>query len=521
MGEATSECKEINVMRRRIAMLLSAAVMSCSLGMGLGATTAMAAKTEGASSGEAELVVGVAQDLDTSLDPYQITAAGTREVLFNVFEGLVKPDTDGNFIDAVASGHDVSEDGLTYSFTLRDGVKFHNGETVTTDDVLYSFETCAATATNTSVAGALSGIQEISADGNVITIVLPAADSSFLSTVSSVSIVPADYTDQATAPVGTGPFKFASYTPQDRVVFVRNDDYYGGAPALSKVTCRLFEDGNALYTALDSGALDLVHNLTLDQVNNLTNGYQVLEGEMNLVQALYLNNGKAPFDDERVRQALCYAIDVDGILALTSDGHGAKLGSSIYPSFKKYFDESLVGAYPYDPDKATELLKEAGATGLSFTIKVPGNYIPHVDTASVIAEQLSAVGINASIQKVEWSTWLSDVYQGRDFEATVIGFDAAYLSADALLQRWVSTDSSNMINYSNADYDAAIKKAQNASEDEEQVEAYKEAQKILSDTAANVYIQDLADFVAMSPKFTGYAFYPLYAMDFSAIRPAE
>ncbi len=521
MGEATSECKEITVMKKRIAVLLSTVVLSCSLGTGLGATAAMAAVTEGASSGDAELVVGVAQDLDTSLDPYQITAAGTREVLFNVFEGLVKPDTDGNFIDAVASDHSVSEDGLTYTFTLREGVKFHNGETVTADDVLYSFDTCAATATNTSVAGALSVIQDISADGDVITITLPAADSSFLSTVSSVSIVPADYADQATAPIGTGPFKFKSYTPQDKVVFERNDDYYGGAPALSKVTCRLFEDGNALYTALDSGALDLVHNLTLDQINNLTNGYDVIEGEMNLVQALYLNNGKAPFDDERVRQALCYAIDVDGILDLTSDGHGAKLGSSIYPSFKKYFDESLVDAYPYDPEKAMELLEEAGASGLSFTITVPGNYIPHVDTASVIVEQLSAVGINASIQKVEWSTWLNDVYQNREFEATVIGFDAAYLSADALLQRWVSTDSSNMINYSNEEYDAAIVKAQNASDDEEQVEAYKEAQKILSDTAANVYIQDLADFVAISPRFTGYKFYPLYAMDFAAIHPAK
>ncbi len=508
-------------MNKRIAVLLSSAVLSCALGMGPGATAIMAEEAEGASSGNAELVVGLSQDLDNSLDPYQITAAGTREVLFNVFEGLVKPDTDGNFVDAVASAHSVSEDGLTYSFTLRDGVKFHNGETVTTDDVLYSFETCAATATNTAVAGALSEIQDITASGDEITITLPEANSSFLSTVSSVSIVPADYAGQATAPVGTGPFKFDSYTPQEKAVFVRNDDYYAGAPALAKVTCKIYEDANALFTALDSGALDLSVHLTMDQVNSLSNGYDVIEGEMNLVQALYLNNARAPFDDERVRQALCYAIDVDMILDLTADGHGAKLGSSVYPSFKKYYDESLEDAYPYDPDKAMELLEEAGATGLSFSIKVPSNYLPHVDTASVIVEQLAAVGINAEIQKVEWNTWLSDVYQGREFDATVIGFDAAYLSPDALLQRWVSTDSSNMINYNNADYDAAIEKAQHTTDDEEQVAAYKEAEKILSDTAANVYLQDLADFVVMDPEFTGYEFYPLYAMDFAKIHPAD
>ncbi len=506
--------------RRNIALLLSSAMLACALGSFSGATMVMAEEAGTASSGDAALTVGLPQDLDNSLDPYQITAAGTREVLFNVYEGLVKPDTDGNFVDAVASEHEISEDGLTYTFTLRDGVIFHNGEKVTVDDVLYSFETCAATTTSTAVAEALSDIQDITADGNKVVITLPAANSSFLSTVSGVAIVPASYKDQATAPVGTGPFKFDSYSPQDKAVFVRNDDYYGEKPALAKVTCKIYEDANALFTALNSGALDMAFHLTVDQVNNLSNGYNVVEGEMNLVQALYLNNARAPFDDERVRQALCYAIDIDSLLELTEDGHGVKLGSSVYPSFTKYFDEDLVGAYPYDPEKAAALLKEAGAEGISFTIKVPGNYTPHVDTANVLVEMLSMVGVNASIEKVEFSTWLTDVYKGRDFDATVIGFDAAYLSPDALLQRWVSDDGSNMINFNNADYDAAIEKAQSSPDEEEQIQAYKEAQKILSDTAANVYLQDLADFVALNPEFTGYEFYPIYAVDFSKIKPA-
>ena len=506
--------------RRNIALLLSSAMLACALSSFSGATMVMAEEAGTASSGDAALTVGLPQDLDNSLDPYQITAAGTREVLFNVYEGLVKPDTDGNFVDAVASEHEISEDGLTYTFTLRDGVIFHNGEKVTVDDVLYSFETCAATTTSTAVAEALSDIQDITADGNKVVITLPAANSSFLSTVSGVAIVPASYKDQATAPVGTGPFKFDSYSPQDKAVFVRNDDYYGEKPALAKVTCKIYEDANALFTALNSGALDMAFHLTVDQVNNLSNGYNVVEGEMNLVQALYLNNARAPFDDERVRQALCYAIDIDSLLELTEDGHGVKLGSSVYPSFTKYFDEDLVGAYPYDPEKAAALLKEAGAEGISFTIKVPGNYTPHVDTANVLVEMLSMVGVNASIEKVEFTTWLTDVYKGRDFDATVIGFDAAYLSPDALLQRWVSDDGSNMINYNNADYDAAIEKAQSSPDEEEQIQAYKEAQKILSDTAANVYLQDLADFVALNPEFTGYEFYPIYAVDFSKIKPA-
>lgn len=511
-------------MKKIHAALLFASVLACSLSFyGFGATNETETDSEGASvsSGEeVNLTVGLPQDLDDSLDPYQITAAGTREVMFNVFEGLVKPDTDGNFIDAVASAHSVSEDGLTYTFTLRDGVRFHNGAEVTADDVLYSFKTCASTTTNTAVAEALSVISNISADGSKIVITLPKPDSSFLSTVSSVSIVPKDYADQASAPVGTGPYKFVSRSVQDNAVFARNDGYYGEKPEIAEVTCKIYEDNNALFTALDSGALDMAFHLSSDQIGNLSNGYNTIEGEMNLVQALYLNNASAPFDNEKVRQALCYAIDTDSIMELTEDGHGAKLGSSVYPSFTKYFDKDLVDAYPYDPKKAKALLSEAGADGLSFTIKVPSNYTPHVNTATVIVEQLSQVGVNASIEQVDWETWLSDVYQAKDFQATVIGFDAAYLSPDALLQRFVSTDKSNMISYSNPDYDAAIKKAHNASTDKEMVAAYKEAQKILSDTAANVYIQDLADFVALNPKFTGYEFYPLYAVDFAKIRLA-
>ena len=128
--------------------------------------------------------------------------------------------------------------------------------------------------------------------------------------------------------------------------------------------------------------------------------------------------------------------------------------------------------------------------------------------------------MTADIEQVDWETWLSDVYQNRDFDATVIGFDAAYLSPDALLQRWMSDDATNMIGYSNPDYDAVMKKAQSTTDDKEQTALYKQAEKLLSDTAANVYIQDLADFVALNPKFTGYTQYPLYALDFSALKLA-
>lgn len=510
--------------KRILAVFLAAAALTCSLSACSGGTTTQTpapsdetTPSSGASHAN-ELTVGIAQDLDDSLDPYQMTAAGTREVMFNVFEGLVKPDSDGNYVDAVAAGHSVSEDGLTYTFTLRDGVVFHNGAICTPDDVLYSFRTCAATSVTSAVVTALSAVTDLSADGNQITVTLSAPNSEFLSYVASVYIVPAGYEDQAVHPVGTGPFKYASRSVQENVILERHGEYYGTPAHLDRVIYQIYEDNTALFTALDSGALDLVAHLTVDQVNNLSNGYQVLEGSMNLVQAIYLNHAVEPFDKELVRQALCYAVDVDAMLELTAGGHGTKVGSSMYPAFGKYFDPALAEAYPHDPDKAKELLAQAGyPDGFHFTITVPSNYQPHIDTAVVLVEQLAAVGVTAEIQLVDWNTWLSDVYGGRKFEATVVGFDSSTLNASGLLARWVSGNDKNMINYSNAEYDAAFAAAQNTTDDAEQTAQYKRCLTILSDTAANVYLQDLADFVAINPAVQGYEFYPLYVIDMSKL----
>ncbi len=515
-------------MRKRIlAVFLAVAILACSLSACGGATTQSPTPSDGTtpSSGVPhanELTVGIAQDLDDSLDPYQMTAAGTREVMFNVFEGLVKPDSDGNYVCAVASDYSVSDDGLTYTFFLREGVVFHNGEPCTPDDVLYSFETCAATSVTSAVVGALSAVTDMVVDGDQITMTLSAPNSDFLSYVASVYIVPADYADQTTKPVGTGPFKYISRSVQENVILERHVEYYGEPAHLDKVTYKIYEDGTALFTALDSGALDLVAHMTMDQVNNLSNGYKVLEGTMNLVQAIYLNNAVAPFDNELVRQALCYAVDVDGMLALTTDGHGTKVGSSMYPAFGKYFDAALADAYPHDVAKAQELLAQAGyADGFTFTMTVPSNYQPHVNTAVVLAEQLNAVKITAEIQQVDWNTWVNDVYGGRNFQSTVVGFDSSTLNASGMLARWVSDNDKNMINYNNADYDATFAAAQNTSDDAEQTALYKQCLSILSETAANVYLQDMADFVAISQALEGYEFYPLYVIDMSKLYFAE
>lgn len=513
-------------MKRILALLLA---VTCTLGTlcacgGATSGSSTAASDETSSfandAHDNSITVGIAQDLDESLDPYSITAAGTREVLFNVYEGLVKADSTGNFNAAVAKDYDVSDDKLTYTFTLRDDVKFHNGDLVTVDDILYSFNTCAATAVETSLVEALSNIDSIAAneEDNTLVIKLKKASAEFLSYVAYVYIAPKDYQDGKTQPIGTGPFKFASRSIQENVVLEKNADYYGTPAQVDKVTYKIYEDETARMAALDAGSIDICAHLSVDNIKNLNDKYNVLEGNMNLVQALYLNNKVEPFTNEKVRQALCYAVDVQSILDLTEDGHGTKIGSAMYPAFSKYYDESLSDTYTFDQEKAKELLKEAGyENGFEFTIKVPSNYAPHVKTAEVLVEQLAAVGVTAKIQQVDWSTWLSDVYTNREYEATVVGFDASTLTASALLQRYTSTSDRNMFNYSNEEYDKVYAQADAATDDAEATKLYKQCEKILADTAASVYIQDLAEFVAIKKNLDGYNFYPMYVMDMSTI----
>lgn len=467
-----------------------------------------------------EITVGIAQDLDDSLDPHQTVAAGTREVLFNIFEGLVKPNSDGEMIPAVAEKYELSEDGTTYTFTLREGVKFHNGQTVTAEDVVYSINRCAAVPEGQEkpLVAAFSAVKSVEAlDEKTVAVTIAQRDLEFISYMTA-AIIPADYENQDTAPVGTGPFKFVSRTPQQDFVMERFEDYWGAPAWLDKVTYKICENADALVMNLNGGSIDLCAHLTSAQASQLNQSFQVLEGTMNLVQAIYLNNQAKPFDNQLVRQALCYAIDRQGIMDMVADGHGTAVGSSIYPAFTKYFLPELVDKYPHDVAKAKELLAQAGyPDGFDMTISVPNNYQPHMDTAEVVAEQLREAGINVTIQPVEWSTWLDTIYNGRQFQATVVGVDAANMTARAMLERFTSDYGKNFINYNNPAYDALFQQAINAQDEAEQTDLYKQMETMLADTAANVYIQDLCDLVAMRQDLGGLKFYPIYVLDLSTV----
>lgn len=463
------------------------------------------------------LTVGIAQDLDETLDPHTMVYAGTREVLFNVYEGLVKPDTDGNLEPAVAKDFGISDDGTVFTFTLRENVKFHNGETVTADDVVYSLKRAAGIGSDKPLVEGFEAVKSVeSPDDSTVVVTLSEPNVEFLAQFA-VAIIP-DGSDPADEIVGTGPFKYVERVPQESVVLEKFEDYWGTPAYVDKVTFKIIDSAETLVMSLKSGVLDLVAHLTSAQTNELGDEYTIVEGTMNLVQALYLNNKVEPFDNVKVRQALCYALDRQSVMDLTADGRGAPVGSSMYPSFTKYFREDLVDYYTYDIEKAKELLAEAGyPDGFEFDVTVPSNYQPHVDTAAVLAEQLKKIGVTMNVKLVDWNTWVNDTYIGRNFEGTIIGVDASLMTARSMLERFTSDNGSNFINFSNDEYDEVFKQAVASVDADEQVERYGRLQEILTEQAANVYIQDLCDMVAMGNGLRGYEFYPLYVMDLSKV----
>ncbi|WP_099204119.1 ABC transporter substrate-binding protein [Scatolibacter rhodanostii] len=449
-----------------------------------------------------------------TLDPLNAgNSADGRSILFNVFEGLVKPDTDGNLQPALAESYQVEEGGLKYTFPIRTGVKFHNGATLTAEDVVYSLEI----AKEQGFTG-LDQIDTIIADGNTVVITLTAPDTYFLPFLT-VGVVPKDYTDRENKPIGTGPFSLESYTPQQNIVLVKNKDYWNTElPKLDKVTIQFVSDTNALLTAVQGGNIDGASIIDYSQLQQLdANEYSYIESQSASVQLLALNNSYGPLADVKVRQAISYAVDKTEIIDTAFYGFGTPSGTPIIPGLKTYFNSEVTDAYQADIDKAKQLLTEAGyGDGFDLEITVSSNYTMHLDTAQVIINQLAKIGVNATIAQVDWATWLEQVYSGRQYQSTIISIDGN-LAPSSFLSRYRSDAKNNFINFSNAEFDTQFDIGSATLEESERIEAYNKAQQILSDNAASVYIQDINSFNVLRKDFSGAVDYPLYVFDFSTI----
>jgi peptide/nickel transport system substrate-binding protein len=458
-----------------------------------------------------------------TLDPLSNSnTADGRSILFNVFEGLVKPDTEGRFLPCLAESvtTDDSGSGIAYYFKLRKNVRFHDGSPLTVTDVMYSLQT----ALNAGFYG-FSEIDEITSSsiGDYdIRITLKHPDPEFLPYLT-FGIVKANSTDRDKKAVGTGPYYIESYTVQQSLVLKKFNNYWqDNVPHLDKITIVFFADSDALSLGLYGRNIDgagLASGALVQQLKS--SGFDVVPGYSAMVQLLALNNSVPPLNDIRVRQAINYCLDIQGIIDMAFFGEGKPSGSPLIPGLSTYYEQSLTDPYPLNREKALALLSEAGYgedIKFSLEITVPSNYVMHVDTAQVIADQLSKIGIDVSIQLVDWATWLSEVYRGRKYEATIISLDSPNVSAKSFLSRYRSDSNSNFINFSNANFDRVYDAILTEANEERRITLYKEAQSIISASAASVFIQDIMGFKAFrADSYGGVLNYPLSVIDFAAM----
>ncbi len=464
-------------------------------------------------------MVGIQQDID-GLDPHTVTAAGTKEILFNIFEGLVKINEFGDLEGAVAESYTVSDDALVYTFNLRPGVKFHDGSDVTAEDVKYSIERVSGLLDGTPLMSTMKTITAVDIiDDNTVQVTVGKANPEIIYSFTA-AIIPAGSGEKEDAqPIGTGPFRFVSYVPQEGIKVEKNEYYWKeGVPYLDAVEFKIVTDAKVALLELKSGTIQLYSYLSDVDAQELDGVMNITSSPSSTVQALFLNNENEKLSDVRVRQAILYALDKDMINEFISGGDAGIISSAMIPTLSTYYvDLNDVYGTSANVDKAKELLAEAGyADGFDLTITIPSNYEIHMQTGEIIVEQLKAVGINATIDAVDWNTWLNDVYNGRKYEATVCAF-VSDATPGYLLNRFVSTSSKNFINFNSPEYDEIYAQIEAATTMEERCPLYKELQKILVDEAATGFTLCAENTVAVSYELGGFKFYPIYVVDMSTV----
>ncbi|MDR3258729.1 MAG: ABC transporter substrate-binding protein [Fusobacteriaceae bacterium] len=452
-------------------------------------------------------------DLD-SLNPYKMVSSASEEIMMNVYEGLVMPSEDGGIKPAIAESYSVSEDGLTYKFKIRKGIKFHNGNPLDIKDVEYSLNRMAGKDVDKVSSSAFINIDKIIVDNeDEVNIVLTKPDSSFIYHMIEGIIPDENKENLEKIAIGTGPFKVSEYEKEYGIVLEKFDDYWGEKAKIDKVDIKIAPDSGMRFLKFLSGEIDILTHIDAKRVNELKD-HTVVSGPQNLVFLLALNHKFTPFSDKRVREAINLVVDKEKLITTALDGYGVPLETNMSPAMKEVCIDNI--GHKTDIEKAKALLKEAGQENLKFTLRTSTLSSIYTNSAQVLKEQLKEVGITVEIETMEWATWLDEVYTGKKHEATVIGLSGK-LDPEPILIRYTTPYAKNFFNYSNKEYDDLIEKAKITNNDAERILIYKKAQEILRDDNAAVYLVDPDMLVGMKKGIKGYVFYPLAYMNFAKL----
>ena len=360
------------------------------------------------------------------LDPTSAAAGAIDSVLYsNVFEGLTRFGPDGSVNPGLAESWTISDDGLTYTFKLRSGVKFHDGTDMNADDVVFSLNRTQGEDSANAQKALYAGIASVEAvDPTTVKLTLSAPNGSMLFNLAwgdAVIVAPESIDNIKQMPIGTGAFKFDGWVQGDKIDLSRNENYWGTAPALAKATFKFISDPTAAFAAIMAEDIDAFAGFPAPE--NLPQfeadpRFKVIVGNTEGETILSTNNKMPPFDNVMVRKALAHAIDRQAIIDGAMFGLGTPIGTHFAPHNPDYVD--LTGNSPYDPEMAKKLLAEAGfPDGFKTTLKLPPPSYARRG-GEIIAAQLRAVGIETEISNLEWAQWLEQVFRGKDYGLTIV-----------------------------------------------------------------------------------------------------
>ncbi|WP_448720201.1 ABC transporter substrate-binding protein [Microbacterium natoriense] len=481
---------------RRLALISAIAATAVILS----ACTGTAAPDPGATSPgkpdpDATLQVGLVLE-PTNLDIRHTSGAALEQILIdNIYEGLVSRTEDNEIEARLASDYEVSSDGLTYTFTLNDGITFHNGTALTSADVVASYE---AVRTDATVQGnaEFADVASITApDAATVQIVLNKPNQNFLFSLTGPAglvFQAGDTTDLKTAENGTGPFTLTRWSKGNAITFARNDSYWGEKAGVAEVEFQYIPDFTAgVNTALDGG----VQVLTAVDPNLVSEfegtDFTLTTGRTTDKATLAFNNAKAPLDDVRVREALRLAIDHEALVEAV--GAGTTLYGPIPELDPGYQDLSDV--ISYDPEKAKALLKEAGQEDLELTLTIPSFYGTTVP--KVLISDFAKVGVTLEVESVEFPAWLEDVYTNHDYDLSFV------LHVEP-------RDFGNFANpdyyfgYDNPEVQSLYTKALETVDADESAKLLAEAAKIVSEDHAADWLYNGETITAVSPAVSGF-----------------
>jgi len=388
-------------------------------------TAALALVAGGAIAQQTDITIGMQLE-PPHLDPTSAAAAAIDEVVYsNIYEGLTRFHADGSVHPGLAESWEISDDGLSYTFTLRSGVTFHDGAAFTADDVAFSLDRARGEDSTNAQKALFEVIDEVTAvDDQTVEITLTKPNGALLFNLAwgdAIIVDESDVETLETAPVGTGPFKFENWAQGDNVSIVKNPDYWGEPAILEGATFKFISDPTAAFAAMMAGDIDAFpvfpapENLLQFEADPR---FKVIVGSTEGETILSINNKLPPFDDIRVRKAVAHAIDRQAIIDGAMFGYGTPIGSHFAPHNPASID--LTAGSAYNPDLAKELLAEAGfADGFTTTLKLPPPSYARRG-GEIIAAQLRAVGIDTEITNLEWAQWLEEVFRGKDFGLTIV-----------------------------------------------------------------------------------------------------